>query len=64
MPFILEFNDSSLKIRTGEELLVSTPVKMLSGFANPFNLVSKFSIPCFSVSETNFGKMSFKFESV
>ena len=36
-PIIFEFKSSFLKILTGEEERVSTPVKMLSGSANPFN---------------------------
>ena len=41
IPEILETKFSFLFILTGEELRVSTPVKILSGLAKPFNLVSK-----------------------
>ena len=52
IPAILETKFSFLMILTGEELLVSTPVKMLSGFANPFNLVTNYLITSISVYET------------
>ena len=55
-------SNSFLIILTGDELLVSTPVKIASSSANPFILVSKYFIPSFKVLATKSGKISFKFE--
>jgi len=61
---MLETRVSFLRIFTGEELRVSTPVKIASGLANPLSLVSKYLIPSNKVCETNLGKISFRFEKV
>ena len=43
---------SSLLMRTGEELLVSTPVRILSGMAKPLILRPKYTSASRSVSMT------------
>ena len=61
---MFEHKSSFLKILTGDELLVSNPVRILSGFANPFSFLSKYIIPSFNVFDINWGNISFKFDSV
>ena len=50
---MFEHKSSFLKILTGDELLVSNPVRILSGFANPFSFLSKYIIPSFNVFDIN-----------
>lgn len=61
---MLETKFSFLKILTGEEVLVSNPVKILSGCAKPLSFVSKYKIPSFKVEDTKVGRISFKLDSV
>ena len=63
-PFIFDCLFSFLVICTGDELLVSTPVNIASGCANPFIDLSKYFIPSIRVFDIKSGNISFKFESV
>ena len=64
IPIMLAIFCSFLFIVIGDELLVSTPVNILSGFANPFIFLSKYSIPSFNVSATKSGNISCKLAKV
>ena len=64
MPSIFDKNEEFLMIFTGEELRVSTPVRIASGLANPDNFLSKYKIPSFSVEDTKDGNISFKLDKV
>ena len=64
IPSMLHSKSSLRSIVTGEDDLVSTPVRIASGLANPFIFLSNARIPSFRVLDTKVGSISFRLHSV